>query len=452
MVHNPDSLQPQSSALYAASLVPSSSHDSWLLELVNTPVNFAFVDSIAERVLEFCCHALGSDVLDRDPDFKLAFMGFIIDVVRSCRLSTGTVLVALVYLDRAQGRFSLLQYGDFPAERVFFASTLLASKYVNDANMTNRDWACNTPFDVKDVLKMERDFLAAVGYDLSVRDQDLEPMYAALCSQSPLALPALYHHAIARYASSHASPLVQTLSHSSPVTSSPACTSYSSPSLWPFDSPTLEVVYCGSPFGRAGAIAPEPLTPEWSFCDFDTDSRPSTGSSQSDASLLTPPDCYGLDAEVAGFAYSSRTPDSDESFEAGVLEDAIELQPLGHSTSSADVFPPTLCLPSPPRGCGTQSNARDDPFCSIPCQPEAKHTRRRSQGLVNVTNIFCGARDEVVEMDITSGAATSWADLQWSWMLDNQAAGARPVKRKDRKRHKETPPPYRRQRVAHSIY
>lgn len=58
--------------------------------------------------MESCCHALESDALDRDPDLKPAFIDFVIDVVRSCRLSTSTLLVSMVYLDRVKGSLRIL--------------------------------------------------------------------------------------------------------------------------------------------------------------------------------------------------------------------------------------------------------------------------------------------------------------------------------------------------------
>lgn len=303
---------------------------------------------------------------------------------------------------------------------------------------------------------MEREFLAILGYDLRVREDDLEPLYPIFCRLSPLPLPTLRHHAVARRASSHASPLVHTRRRPSAPPLPPTDISHPSPPLYSPVSPmAFEDMWDGPQYGRAGAMAPEPLSPDWPFYQPRLASRPSTGSScQSDTAVLTPPDFCGFEVDAVDFAYDVRSPDSDESFECGVAFDGIELQALSdtqfsRTLSPSDLSPSTLFSTSLTHLNGIAERMLCDSTSTVSLAQDDK-VARRAQGLRNVTNVF--HRNEFVEVDIASGAGTPWKDGQWTWALDAQVVEVKGGKRKDRTRQMGTPPPYRRPTVVQAHY
>ncbi|KCV69999.1 hypothetical protein H696_03464 [Fonticula alba] len=65
--------------------------------------------------------------------------------------------------------------GDDTSHRVFFIALILAAKYLNDQTLTNRGWSKLTRgmFATRDINRMERDFLALVGYDLVIEPTEL---------------------------------------------------------------------------------------------------------------------------------------------------------------------------------------------------------------------------------------------------------------------------------------
>ncbi|KAG2185518.1 hypothetical protein INT44_002311 [Umbelopsis vinacea] len=83
---------------------------------------------------------------------------FIKDLVRRSNVSTGTVIVALVYIDRLQKKLPEATQGIHCAcHRVFLAALILSAKTLNDSSPKNRHWARYANcFPLAEVNLMER--------------------------------------------------------------------------------------------------------------------------------------------------------------------------------------------------------------------------------------------------------------------------------------------------------
>ncbi|KAI8581759.1 hypothetical protein K450DRAFT_230994 [Umbelopsis ramanniana AG] len=100
---------------------------------------------------------------------------FIKDLVRRSNVSTGTVIVSLVYIDRLQKKLPEATQGIHCAcHRVFLAALILSAKTLNDSSPKNRHWARYANcFPLAEVNLMERQLFLLLDYDLSVSENDL---------------------------------------------------------------------------------------------------------------------------------------------------------------------------------------------------------------------------------------------------------------------------------------
>lgn len=58
--------------------------------------------------------------------------------------------------------------------RIFLASVMVASKFLQDKNFSNRAWSRLTGLPLKQLGLVEREFLAAIGWDLNVKQDEWE--------------------------------------------------------------------------------------------------------------------------------------------------------------------------------------------------------------------------------------------------------------------------------------
>lgn len=437
-----------SMSMHEASLVPTCWHSSALLELVNTPINRHFIEQIVVRLFDVAALALVDCELEGSFDAVASLADFVVRVVQTCRLSTGTVLGAMVYLERVKPNLRILSC-KYATHRIFMASALIASKYLNDANMTNGDWASCSPFPVRELLLMELEFLHILDYRLAISDADLLAFYPSLCCHRPISISSLAQRALARRASGPAPSLLYT-----PPRRVPAPAYSQIPHIYSPHSPPL------SPVSLTESASSPLLSP---FSDAISVLRPSSSSSeQSEPVVTTPRDGSTFEtALVVGaddddddepdfaFIYSTYSPDSDESFESGFPVDydapsspRVQLTrppaPLGFARTPVSRSFPTSALRSENEPAVVQvtphRESRDVWW------KQATH-RRASSGLADITNASATpcTREELMEVDITSLASNR---------QPSPAIELKGVKRKERRGLAVTPPPARRARFA----
>ncbi|CAG8518255.1 5177_t:CDS:1 [Ambispora gerdemannii] len=82
-----------------------------------------------------------------------------------------TMVVGLIYVHRLKRTLPATARGDFDTPyKIFLSAILLASKYLSDHSLQNRNIAdiTNGLYSVKDVNTMERSFLGLLKYELWV--------------------------------------------------------------------------------------------------------------------------------------------------------------------------------------------------------------------------------------------------------------------------------------------
>ncbi|CAG8688042.1 14204_t:CDS:1, partial [Cetraspora pellucida] len=107
---------------------------------------------------------------------------FIQETLRRSRISWYTLQTALFYLLRIKHKIATLEVGSLTTEtanksdpatcgrRMFLASLIIASKYLQERNYANSAWSKICGFSVKDINAIERRFLILIDYNLFIKD------------------------------------------------------------------------------------------------------------------------------------------------------------------------------------------------------------------------------------------------------------------------------------------
>ncbi|KAI0716925.1 hypothetical protein C8Q76DRAFT_594667, partial [Earliella scabrosa] len=164
---------------HPASLVDRSAHSPLILELIELGVTRSFVGYVVDRVMDMVDSALRIPPSHNPPPRvsrrleRLNFSRFVGVVLQKARINVPVLLVALVYLARAQPR-TLISHKQWANERVFLGALIVAQKYTNDHYIKNAHWSFYTSlFSTRDIGVMEREFLGVLNYDLRVTEADL---------------------------------------------------------------------------------------------------------------------------------------------------------------------------------------------------------------------------------------------------------------------------------------
>jgi len=96
------------------------------------------------------------------------------DISRAARVSTCSLVMAILYLERIKS--SNPQYIDRVApSEIFLVSLMVASKFLNDScedDVLNSEWATASSLSLQQVNSMEKDFLQAIDWRVSITEAD----------------------------------------------------------------------------------------------------------------------------------------------------------------------------------------------------------------------------------------------------------------------------------------
>ncbi|KAJ3488106.1 hypothetical protein NLI96_g3078 [Meripilus lineatus] len=184
------------STLHPASLADRSSHSPALLELVDQKMSRSLIEYTIDCVMETVRIALRS-TSPKSPrgrsqarkTERVKLTDFVTRIVTRANIKVATLLVALVYIDRATP-FLQISTEMWAGERVFLGALMLAYKYVNDATLKNFRWAIATGvFGTRDVGRVEREFLQVLDYELNFTEDDVLSHHTAIKTHARLRSP-----------------------------------------------------------------------------------------------------------------------------------------------------------------------------------------------------------------------------------------------------------------------
>nr|CAG4642511.1 EOG090X069C [Evadne anonyx] len=100
---------------------------------------------------------------------------FAADLSREACLSPCSLVLAMIYLDRLRKK-NPNYVSSIPSSKLFLISVMVASKFLNDEGeedeVFNTDWANSAKMDIKELNKLEREFLLAIDWSLFVDEED----------------------------------------------------------------------------------------------------------------------------------------------------------------------------------------------------------------------------------------------------------------------------------------
>ncbi|KAI0918747.1 hypothetical protein AcV5_002656 [Taiwanofungus camphoratus] len=161
--------------------IVSLSQNAGLMELLNVPVDWEFIDYIIDSVGEAVVYGLTS--IDLEPHGF--FADFVKNVIAKSNIPMSVLLVALCYVTRACTRLeTIVNSLEWTYERMFLGAIIVASKYTQDFSLTSKDWAaCTGILTSHDINTVERKFLLLLDHSLSVKEADLLEHYDAVMSR-----------------------------------------------------------------------------------------------------------------------------------------------------------------------------------------------------------------------------------------------------------------------------
>ncbi|KAF5358023.1 hypothetical protein D9756_001210 [Leucocoprinus leucothites] len=170
----------KASPVHPNSLVDSTTHSPALLELTNIKVSRPVIEYLVDCVVETVDYAMGRPSPStsrgrsrgRRPEHA-KFTTFVKNVIERAEITIQTLLVTLVYIDRAKPHLHIA-LEEWALERVFLGAIIVASKYLNDSTLKNVHWAlCTGVFGKRDVGRIEREYLDVLDFELGITEADI---------------------------------------------------------------------------------------------------------------------------------------------------------------------------------------------------------------------------------------------------------------------------------------
>ncbi|KAH9811362.1 hypothetical protein DFH28DRAFT_851075, partial [Melampsora americana] len=127
-------------------------------------VSLIALESIWPHYANHSQSSLSSDV-DSAPIHSLLY--FIKEVLRRSRTNPNTLKIGLFYLHQSR-RSIPMKDPVLSGRKMFLASLMCASKYLQDCNFSNRAWAKISGLPINEVNSNERVFLTLVDYRLHI--------------------------------------------------------------------------------------------------------------------------------------------------------------------------------------------------------------------------------------------------------------------------------------------
>ncbi|KAG7446136.1 uncharacterized protein BT62DRAFT_1076525 [Guyanagaster necrorhizus] len=162
---------------HPASLIPIAAHNPYLVNLMASQVSTDMIDYVAQRTIKIIRLDCNSPVEGTSPH---SLQNFISHIVNKAGVNVSTLLSCLVYLERFRRKLPTVP-GGLPCtiHRIFLATLIVTSKYLNDSSPKNIDWAALSDlFTVTEINLMEIQLLYLLDYDLRFSEEEACAIFA----------------------------------------------------------------------------------------------------------------------------------------------------------------------------------------------------------------------------------------------------------------------------------
>ncbi|KAJ3834387.1 hypothetical protein F5878DRAFT_728240 [Lentinula raphanica] len=166
--------------VHPASLVDPKSHSSALLLLINARVTSHVAQYAADNVadcLGFYLNIrprLSEEEISYRQAVRLRFRSFVQNLFDRSGVTIPVIITSIIYIERAQVYLSYSKIDERELARIYLASIIVASKYLNDCIMSNTMWEeFNAVFGAQEIAEFELSFLACLRWKMKVSDRDI---------------------------------------------------------------------------------------------------------------------------------------------------------------------------------------------------------------------------------------------------------------------------------------
>ncbi|CAJ0647953.1 6671_t:CDS:2 [Entrophospora sp. SA101] len=125
-----------------------------------------------EKLVDMTCHIIEIIWADMffDPSSKvISLKVFVKETLRRSRTSYSTLQATLLYLFRIKSKISLIT-----DRRMFLAALIIASKYLQDCNYSNRAWSRVSGLPINELNTIEICFLRLIDYNLFISENNFK--------------------------------------------------------------------------------------------------------------------------------------------------------------------------------------------------------------------------------------------------------------------------------------
>ncbi|KAE9391935.1 hypothetical protein BT96DRAFT_924979 [Gymnopus androsaceus JB14] len=159
---------------HPGSLLDFSAHNPQLVQLMDSPISVEMVDYVARQAEKVVRIEESPNLASYDRGSLIPLRDYVFRVCSAAHVTVPVLLSTLIYLERLRTSLPVLT----KEHRVFLATLVIASKYLNDSTLKNAQWSQCSGFPKSVITAMEIELLGFLDYDLRFDEEEACSMFA----------------------------------------------------------------------------------------------------------------------------------------------------------------------------------------------------------------------------------------------------------------------------------